>query len=158
MSCGIVYFAPRRETSFPTSYHHDTLCKHCERANYQGAIWRRSLQSCPRIPLPNDHGWKLQDDYLIIHWMSGEPAPLAVLELLSCQCKRNYQLPSCSCHSNGLQCTDLCRLQECSNWHREPTEIITETDDEEEEKIYQELYKYCKKTLQTKVYRNENIF
>lgn len=48
----------------------------------------------------------------MVNWMSGEPAPMAVLELLSCWCKRRCQLPKCTCLSNRLQCMDLCRLQD----------------------------------------------
>ena len=74
----------------------DTLRKHCERANYQSAIWRRSLQSSPQIPLLIGSGWCLKDGKLSIDWMIGEPAPKAVLELLSGQSKRVYQLPICT--------------------------------------------------------------
>lgn len=58
---------------------------------------------------------------------------MAVLKLLSCQCKRHYELPKCTCLSNGLQCTDLCRLQDCDNWCENPTEAITETDNEDDD-------------------------
>ena len=71
----------------------DTLRKHCERANYQSAIWRRSLQSSPQIPSSIGSGWCLKDGKLTIDWMSGEPATKAVLssypasvrEYTSCQ-------------------------------------------------------------------------
>jgi len=42
---------------------------------------------------------------------------------VSCQLK-------CTCLSNGLQCMDLCRLQDCDN-RRENPEAITETNDED---------------------------
>ena len=58
---------------------------------------------------------------------------MAMLELLSCQCKRRCQLPNCTCLSNGLQCTDLCRLQDCANRHEDPTEAIAETDDDDDD-------------------------
>lgn len=90
----------------------DTLRKHCERANYQAAIWRRSLQSHPQIPSPAGHGWSLEEDKLVVNWMSREPTPVAVLELLSCRCKRRCQLLNCTCLSNGLQCRDLCKLKD----------------------------------------------
>ena len=106
----------------------DTLRKHCERANYQSAIWRRSLQCSPQIPSPIGSGWCLKDGKLTIDWMNGEPAPKAVLELLSCQCKRVCQLPSCTCLANGLHCTDMCRLRECTNQPEEAAEDLT-TDD-----------------------------
>ena len=63
--------------------------------------------------------------------MSGDPAPMAVLEFLWCQCKRRCELPHCTCLSNGLQCTDLCRLQHCDNRYEDPVEAIAGTDDED---------------------------
>ena len=30
---------------------------------------------------------------------------------------------------------DLCRLQDCDNWRENPTEAITETDDEDDDYI-----------------------
>ena len=70
--------------------------------------------------------------------MNGEPAPQAVLELLSCQCSRACELPRCTCLSNGLRCTPLCKLVNCSNQRDEEEEeesqdeIDEESDDETE--------------------------
>ena len=111
----------------------DTLRKHCDRANYQAAIWRRSLQSRPQVPSPVSHGWSLEEGRLTMDWMSGEPAPVAVLELLSCQCKKSCQLPNCTCLSNGLLCTDLCGLVDCENRQEPTTEAVV--DDEEEDEV-----------------------
>ena len=110
----------------------DTLRKHCERANYQSAIWRGSLQSSPQIPLPIGSGLHPKDCKLTIDWMSGEPAPKAVFELLSGQSKRVYQLPSCTCLANGLHCNDMCRLQGCTNQPEEATEDLTADDSDVE--------------------------
>lgn len=66
-----------------------------------------------RYPHQLDMG--LEEDRLVVNWMSREPAPVAVLELLSCRCKRRCQLPNCTCLSNGLKCTDLCKLKDCDN-------------------------------------------
>ena len=60
--------------------------------------------------------------------MSGKSAPKAVLEFLSCQCKRVCQLPSFTCLANGLHCTDMCRLQECTNQREEASEDLTAGD------------------------------
>ena len=38
--------------------------------NYQAAIWRRSLQSCPQIPSPVGYGWSIEEGKLIVNWMS----------------------------------------------------------------------------------------
>ena len=114
----------------------DTLRKHCDRTNYVAAVWRRSLQGCPQIPSPIGFGWCLEDGKLTIDWMSGEPAPKAVLELLSCQCKRVCKLPSCTCLVNGSRCTQLCKLQECANQHEKVDEedsLPDESDSDNED-------------------------
>ena len=66
----------------------DSLYKHAQRANYQAAIWRRSLSN-EEIQNPIGHGWLLNESNEIeIEWMHDEPAPKAVLDLLSCNCKK----------------------------------------------------------------------
>ena len=115
----------------------DCLRMHSLRANYQAAIWRRSLQSCPQVPSPVGHGWVEEDGNLSIKWMCGEPAPAVLLEFLSCSCARSCKLPTCTCLANGLKCTDMCRLRDCNN-RAEEEEILddecsNDVDDDEEE-------------------------
>ena len=38
--------------------------------NYQAAIWRQSLQSCPQMPSPVGYGWSIDEGKLIVNWMS----------------------------------------------------------------------------------------
>ena len=69
----------------------DTLNKqHTRRANYQAAIWRRSLVNSPETPNPSqEHGWTTSEDgSLMINWMTGSPAPQVVLSLLLCKYAR----------------------------------------------------------------------
>jgi hypothetical protein len=105
----------------------DCLQNHSLRANYLAAIWRRSLQSCPQVPSPIGHGWAQEEDKLVIKWMSGEPAPTAVLEFLSCSCVRSCKPSNFTCLTNGLRCTDMCRLRDCDN--RAEEEVIDDDDD-----------------------------
>ena len=127
MTCSTVSSAPRKETSAPTSYHHaSTLCASTATGpttslRYGAEVSRAACRYLSSWP------------WLALYWLSGEPAPMAMLELLSCQCKRRCQLPNCTCLSNGLQCTDLCRLQDCANRHENPTEAIAETDDDDDD-------------------------
>ena len=95
----------------------DSLKMHAVRANYQAAIWQRSLNNNATIQNPVDcSGWTLDDQReLTINWITGPMAPDALLEFLSCKCARNCQLPSCQCMVNGLKCTEACRLQTCDN-------------------------------------------
>lgn len=114
----------------------DCLFMHVTRANYQAAIWRRSLQSQPSVPSPNDHGWSTNDEgQLEIQWMRGPPAPDAVLQFLSCKCVRSCKLPECPCLNNGLKCTNLCKLQTCANQCSEEKAPAQMTDSEEDEDI-----------------------
>lgn len=109
------------------------LRMHSLRANYQEAVWR-SLQSCPQVPSPIGHGWVEEDGNLSIKWVSGEPAPAAPPEFLSCSCARSCKLPTCTCFTNGLKCTDMCWLRDCNN-RAEEEEILEDkcSDDEEDE-------------------------
>jgi len=64
----------------------DCLKLHAQRANYQAAIWRRSLQPSPEVPTPVDHGWLLDGEGgLSIKWMTGSssnsPSRIFVLYL-----------------------------------------------------------------------------
>ena len=93
----------------------DCLFMHLLRANYQAAIWKCCLHARPTVPDPTKCGWIDDDGKLAIHWMRSPPAPDAVLELLACKCVRSCKLPKCTCIANGLACTNMCKLQSCSN-------------------------------------------
>lgn len=112
----------------------DSLRQHCLRANYQTAIWRRSLVQDPDVPAPqNIHGWTLgEDGQLEIQWMTGSPAPSVILEFISCRCIRSCQLPGCECMASGLKCTNECRLQDCTN--------MTDENDKADGHVQEETY------------------
>jgi hypothetical protein len=99
-----------------------TLLKHILRANYQAGIWVRALESHPNIPPPELHGWKNSGNSIEIDWMSCEPAPTAVLELISCTCSRQCIVTSCCYIINGLRCTDMCKLKTCENFKENDVE------------------------------------
>ena len=67
---------------------------------------------------------------LVKDWMSGLPAPTAVIELMSCMCKKACNDDSCDCIRNGLKCSDLCRLITCSNQPDEEEDIQVDLDEE----------------------------
>ncbi|CAM4730908.1 unnamed protein product [Leuciscus chuanchicus] len=97
----------------------DSLRQHTLRANYQAGIWKRGSEKDPQVPSPVGRGWKMETEeegeQLVLHWMEGQPAPEAVLDLLACNCTKNVSLPRCMCLANGLRCTDMCKLTECEN-------------------------------------------
>ena len=127
----------------------DTLRKHSLRANYQAAVRRRSLQRCPEILSPVGSGWCTEDGKLAVDWKGGQPALQAVLELLSCQCNRSCKLPSCSCIVNGLRCTDMCRLQDCTNRPDDDDDVVSVDgdDDEGEDLPFYTLHPFLNKSV-----------
>ena len=52
MICGTTYFSPRRgKQSWQLPPCSSSLLSHCKRANYQCAIWKRSLKASPQVPV-----------------------------------------------------------------------------------------------------------
>ena len=91
---------------------------------------------------PVGKGWKLDDQdgtTLVVDWMSGQPAPQALLDLLAWTCSSSCKLPSCVCIANGLICTKMCKLAACDN---QPLSVepdddsINEDDPSDEEQAY----------------------
>ena len=94
----------------------DALKKHTQRANYQAAVWKLALYPKPEMPSPNGHGWIVENDDIRIDWMDQLPAPLSVLEYISCRCTGNCSSGRCSCSANSLPCTDACMCgNKCEN-------------------------------------------
>ena len=110
------------------------MLQHLERANFQAAVWKHYLESEPEIPSPINHGWIVDGDNLDIHWMTGSPVPASVLELMKCQCRRVCDNRNCPCVANGLKCTQMCSLQNCTNQREEDDELI-EADYENDEDL-----------------------
>ena len=92
----------------------DSLQQHSIRCNYLAGLWRSSLVHEMDIASPEQHGWEETSGQLKPKWMTRLPAPQAVLEMLSCDCRRSCG-DSCQCRRNNLKCTPMCRLQQCDN-------------------------------------------
>ena len=84
---------------------------------------------CDQIPSPRRHGRTQDENKLRIDWMSGQPAPTAILELLSCSCTRHCKPPNCSCLLNGLKCIGMCRLPEWENRREEAVVVDVDAAD-----------------------------
>ena len=120
------------------------LRRHAIRANYQAAIWRRSLINDPETPDPVGNGWKLEEQQLNIDWVDGSSVglPKAVLTLLAGKCNRSCQLPHL--HSPDewtilLKCTDMCQLRSCTtqtrddnNYYDDANVEVSQNDDDDD--------------------------
>ena len=87
-----------------------SLTNHCKRANYQCAVWKRSLDCNPDVPSPEGHGWKYDDGDLVTDLGDAPPAPEAVMELIACNCPKECVEETCSCLQNMMQCRYLCKM------------------------------------------------
>ena len=57
-----------------------------------------------------------------IHLMRSQTAQYAVLEFLVCKCVRSCKLTKCTCIASRLACTNICKLQSCSNHKQQEDE------------------------------------
>lgn len=77
----------KNESLPPTT---DNLRQHIQRANYQTAAWKHSLQAIVNMPSPVGNGWSFTDGHLIEPTlMSKDPAPVGLLELTACKCAKS---------------------------------------------------------------------
>ena len=60
---------------------------HVKHANYKAAIWQNCLETKQEIPPTHGHGWSIAED-ISVHWMDIPAAPKAVLQCLTCKCKK----------------------------------------------------------------------
>ena len=108
----------------------DTLQQHAKRVNYQAAIWHRTLHPWTEAPSANGHGWSIgSDNTITVYWTTKLPAPQQLLELVSCFCKKGCGTDMCSCHSNCMQCTDMCQCVDCVNRSQEGESLADENSD-----------------------------
>lgn len=110
----------------------DALWQHCKRAAYQAAVHRRSLMVRISAPSPEGHGWYKDGNELFVQWMDQEPMPGFLKNIVHCSCKLHCNSNRCSCKSNNVPCTDMCKCSECNNASSELSSQSTIQDDEDD--------------------------
>ena len=81
------------------------------------SMWDKSyISPNPMLPPLEQNGWEINPEggYLPVKCLK-KPAPQAVLELVKCGCHGSCKSANCSCLSNSLNCTALCKCEDCSN-------------------------------------------
>ena len=107
------YKVPEPHKLLPTK---DELLLHCQCANYVMCIWKSALCAIYLNPTPERGCWLLTSGILETNWMSPEPAPDLLLEVLSCACKKSgCQNNMYICIANGLKGSDICSCNACTN-------------------------------------------
>ena len=104
--------------------------KRSEIESHQLPPCKDCLANQPTTKLAVGRGWKIEkdgaDEHLVIHWMDGQPAPQAILDLLACNCSKSVYCRIV----NGLKCTDMCRVPDCEN---QASVVNIDTDDDLED-------------------------
>ena len=103
--------APEPQQLPPTE---DELLLHCERASYVTGIWKSALSPIVNVPDPVGYGWCKDETTgtLELKWMNQKPAPDAILEFLSCGCKKSKcENNKCVRVANGMKC----KKSKCEN-------------------------------------------
>ena len=116
----------------PTS---NSLGHHIERANFQAYIWKKSLCAIQNLPSPAGHGWELVSGILKPLLISKAPAPTAILELISCKCKKSAWRRNdlCRCKANGLICTEACFCMADEQCENIQTQVYSTDDSDTDE-------------------------
>lgn len=100
------------------------------RAHFVTMILRRSTVSIQALPPVINYGWELVDEMFSPIMTDNLPAPSALIEMVSCACKSNCTTNRCQCRKNSLNCTDMCKCEDCENDDYEKT-VTDESDDDE---------------------------
>ena len=100
--------------NIPPTQH--TLINHLKRSVYQGSyIWAQALEPSPKLPSPEDWGYKSTPLGWIPHWTDLPDATASCPELVHCRCTKGCT-HNCKCRKKKLQCTELCKCKgECKN-------------------------------------------
>ena len=64
--------------------------------------------------------------------MEQAPAPEQLIVLVQCSCHKGCENAPCSCVRSGLQCTDACKCDDCSNGGGNNDTIDLDDDSAEE--------------------------
>ena len=107
------------------------LKQHVLRVHIKARAWGQAdiaLQDPQLDPLQNGYH-KDSEDQLKPAMTDVLPASKAIIEMISCQCKKDCSSARCSFIANHLSCTDLCQCgSECKN--DEDTQTQYKTDDD----------------------------
>ena len=102
----------------------DALLQHIKRCSYQATIHHRSLQQTIAAPSPNGYGWSVKDGAIDVVWKTKAAAPESLLKVVKCGCKTTKCIKGgCSCLTNKLPCTDMCRCKDCKNGKDDDDEV-----------------------------------
>ena len=93
------------------------LVEHIQRARVQIRVWSQATVMWQSFLDPLKHGYYQKSNGEILPTTTKvPPAPMAIVELIRCQCKTQCTTQRCSCRRHNLACTELCLCgSDCEN-------------------------------------------
>ena len=89
-------------------------------------------------------GWERgTDGKLEIKWTSLLPTPEEILDIVSCDCRRECKTETCICLTNNLNCTDACHSFICDNSHNSEDDYYSNDEDDDIERLMCNLMLEC---------------
>ena len=110
------------------------LDEHIKRVRLQSRIWNQATAMLQQPFDPLEYGY-YKDTYgnILPVTTHALPAPMAIIELVRCQCKKDCSTQSCTCRKYKLPCTELCLCSaECTNDEDCVNEIVIDHDDNDD--------------------------
>ena len=111
-----LFVQPGKEMLLPPTS--DSFHQHALRVNYSAYLGKHALVLA-NVPSPVGHGWVEENGKLEVVFMTEQPAPFSLAELIRCGCKTPCVRNSCSCRKSSLPCTASCKCAidggECHN-------------------------------------------
>ena len=116
----------------------DALRLHVLRSNYQCYIWKNACEAIFIAPSPNGYGWIVNGAKIDVLWITKEPAPKALSQMVSCKSCKTCDTRRCPCKNKGFPCTDVCGCSAaiCAN-SKDTGRYIEREDEHDSESDYE---------------------
>ena len=108
------------------------------RGHYCSIVLKRSHQAIQNLPSPENYGWEISEELLKPILTDNLPAPEAIIELSFCGCQTKCSTNRCKCYKHQLNCTDMCKCNNCDNTGDNLDITNNVNDDDYEEYDYEE--------------------
>ena len=127
----------KNEMLSPTT---DCPLQHLKQSNYQAFVCSRALEAMQDLESLKGHGWTKDKELLVPLPITKAPAPVSLLELMTCKCKTSTCQQNCFSSNTGLACTEGCFCMADNEACRNPYGMTSNSDSEEsnEESSFEE--------------------
>lgn len=109
------------------------------RAHYLAMLWEADNVAKADLPHLTNYGWKVEGNGFAPVSTPEPPAPLAIVELIRCQCSKSQCERRCPCKQHKLFCTEMCKCESSGDMCKNTTENCLPNDNSEGSNMFDEL-------------------